>query len=440
MATECKIPNLGDNVDSGEVIALMVKEGDVIEKEAPIAELETGKATIEIPAEIAGKIVKMHISVGDSVKTGQLAMTVEAAADAPAEPAKAEPAKAEPVKTEPAKAEPEKTEPVKAEPPPPPAESAVSAPAVAPASSSGRVPVAAAPSVRKFAREIGVTLADVVGSGPNGRIHIEDVKAHAKKMLTESGFRPMTGGSLQMPALPDFGKWGDIEREKMNNVRKMTAQHMSLCWNVIPHVTQQDKADITRLEEARKRFARKAEAAGGKLTVTAILMKVVAAALKRFPQFNASVDMANEEIVYKKYIHIGVAVDTPKGLVVPVVRDVDRKNIVELAAALAEIAAKARDGKIAPADMQGGSFTISNLGGIGGSFFTPVVNHPEVAILGVGRGAREPVWVDGAFEPRLMLPLSLSYDHRLIDGADGARFIRWLVDALEEPLLVALEG
>lgn len=435
MATECKIPNLGDNVDSGEVIALMVKEGDVIEKDAPIAELETGKATIEIPAEVAGKIVKMHINVGDSVKTGQLAMTVEAAADAPAEPAKSEPAKAEPEKVEP---------------PPSPAAPAPSAPAAAPpaaptptaapASSSERVPVAAAPSVRKFAREIGVNLADVDGSGPHGRIHIEDVKAHAKKMLTEPGSRTMAGTSLPMPALPDFSKWGDIEREKMNNVRKMTAQHMSLCGNVIPHVTQQDKADITRLEEARKRFARKAEAAGGKLTVTAILMKVVAAALKRFPQFNASVDVANEEIVYKKYIHIGVAVDTPKGLVVPVVRDVDRKNIVELAAALAEIAAKARDGKIAPADMQGGSFTISNLGGIGGSFFTPVVNHPEVAILGVGRGAQEPVWVDGAFEPRLMLPLSLSYDHRLIDGADGARFIRWLVDALEEPLLVALEG
>jgi pyruvate dehydrogenase E2 component (dihydrolipoamide acetyltransferase) len=231
-----------------------------------------------------------------------------------------------------------------------------------------------------------------------------------------------------------------VEREAMNMVRKMTAQHMAACWSTIPHVTQHDQADITELENLRKRFAKKAEEAGGKLTMTAILLKVTAAALKVFPKFNASIDTAREEIIYKKYCHIGVAVDSPRGLLVPVLRDVDQKNIIELAVELSQVAQKVREGKIAPADLQGGTFTLSNLGGIGGGHFTPIVNYPEVAILGVGRGALEPVYLDGQFQPRLVLPLSLSYDHRLIDGADGARFLRWMVEAINEPLLLALEG
>jgi pyruvate dehydrogenase E2 component (dihydrolipoamide acetyltransferase) len=283
-------------------------------------------------------------------------------------------------------------------------------------------------------------IAQVAGSGPKGRITIDDIKAHAKSLLTQPGAPALTGGAIRVPPLPDFTKWGEVERERMNNVRKMTAQHMALCWGTIPHVTQHDKADITDLEKMRKRYAKKAEMSGGKLTLTAMLLKIVASALKVYPQFNASVDLANEELVLKKYINIGVAVDTPKGLVVPVVRDVDKKNIIELSVELTEIAEKSRDGKVSPNDMQGGTFTISNLGGIGGSFFTPIVNHPEVAILGVGRGAYESVYVDHEFVPRLMLPMSLSYDHRVIDGADGARFLRWIADAIQEPLLVAMEG
>lgn len=443
MATEFKIPNLGDNVDAGEVISVLVNEGDVISKDDPIAELETGKATIEVPSEVSGKIVKVHIKAGDSVAPGQVALTVEASEEdseaAPSKKTEEKPKEEEP----PPASKPEKPSQAEAPEAEKPAPASTPAPQSAPAatSSSGkRVPVAAAPSVRKFAREIGVPIGDVTGSGPKGRIQMADVKAHAKQLLSQPAGGSVAVGGVAAPPLPDFSQWGEVEREKMNNVRKMTAQHMAVCWGTIPHVTQQDKADITHIEQLRKQFARKAEAAGGKLTLTAILLKVTAAALKVYPQFNASVDLANEEVVLKKYIHIGVAVDTPKGLVVPVVRDVDQKSIIELSVELSQIAEKAREGKISPADMQGGTFTISNLGGIGGSHFTPIVNHPEVAILGVGRGAQEPIWMDGAFQPRLMLPLSLSYDHRVIDGADGARFIRWISEALQEPLLLALEG
>jgi len=240
--------------------------------------------------------------------------------------------------------------------------------------------------------------------------------------------------------LPDFSKWGEIEREPMSKVREKTATHLSGAWATVPHVTQFDKADITEMEKLRKQFAPKAEAEGGKLTMTAILLKICAAALRVFPQFNASVDMQNKEIVYKKYLNIGVAVDTDRGLLVPVIRDVDDKNIVDLSVELTQIAQKTRDRKLSLEEMQGGNFTISNLGGIGGTAFTPIVNAPEVAILGVSRSKYEPVYDNGKFEPRLMLPLSLSYDHRLIDGADGARFIRWVVEAIEQPFKIVLEG
>jgi pyruvate dehydrogenase E2 component (dihydrolipoamide acetyltransferase) len=447
MATPFKIPNLGDNVDAGEVISLFVKKGDTVQIDDPLMELETGKATIEVPADIAGTIASIEVAVGDSVTPGQAVMTIEAgegggAAPEPEPEPAAEPAPAAPAaeKTE-SKEEPAPTPaPAPAAPQAAPAAQPAPAAPAAPASYNGnRVPVAAAPSVRKFAREIGVDVERVTGTGEKGRISIDDVKAYAKQQLTQPQLAVAGGAPAALP-LPDFSQWGEVETQKMSGIRKVTAQHMARCWNTIPHVTQQEKADITQLEAARKRFGAKAEAAGGKLTLTAMLMKIVAAALKVYPQFNASVDTANESIVLKKYIHIGIAVDTPKGLVVPVVRDVNKKNIIELSAELAGIAAKARDGKISPDDMQGGSFTISNLGGIGGSFFTPIVNHPEVAILGVGRGAQEPVWNDSAFEPRLMLPLSLSYDHRVIDGADGARFIRWIAEAMQEPVLIALEG
>ena len=237
-----------------------------------------------------------------------------------------------------------------------------------------------------------------------------------------------------------MSRWGEVEREPMSNVRRLTAAHMARAWGTIPHVTQFDKADVTQLEIWRKDSASKAEKAGGKLTPTAIILKVAAAALKKYPQFCASIDVARSEVVIKKYCHIGIAVDTKRGLLVPVVRDVDRKNVIELSVELTELAEKTRTGKLSVEEMQGGCFTISNLGGIGGTSFTPIINAPEVAILGVARSRQEPVLVDGQFQPRTMMPLSLSYDHRLIDGADGARFLRWICEALENPFLIILEG
>ena len=305
-----------------------------------------------------------------------------------------------------------------------------------------REPVPAAPHVRRLARELGVDIHSVQGTGPGARISKDDVKAHAKTLITSAtaALRASPGARFAEPALPDFSKWGKIERVSMRGVRRKTAEHLREAWNTIPHVTQQDQADITELEQLRARFAPRAAEAGGKMTVTAIALKVCASALKIFPQFNASIDMAKEEIVYKQYINIGVAVDTDRGLLVPVVRDVDKKNIVELAAELTQFSKKARDKKLTPAEMEGGTFTITNLGGIGGTGFSPIVNHPEVAILGLSRSSMAPLWIDGKFEPRLVLPLSLSYDHRLIDGADAARFLRWIAEAIEQPFLLSVQG
>ena len=301
--------------------------------------------------------------------------------------------------------------------------------------------VPAAPSVRRLAREIGIDVAEVRGTGPGGRISADDVKAHSRALSSRRAAAPAAAGTQTEAApLPDFSKWGDVERKPMSNVRRVTARHMAGVWGTIPHVTQFDKADVTDLETWRRQYGKTVEASGGKLTPTAVAMKVAAAALSKFPAFNASIDVDSEEVVYKKYIHIGVAVDTERGLLVPVVRDVDRKNILELSVELTETSARARSGKLGIEEMQGGTFTISNLGGIGGTSFTPLVNAPEVAILGIARSSQEPVLVDGEFAPRLMMPLALSYDHRLIDGADGARFLRWFCDALENPFLLALGG
>ena len=289
-----------------------------------------------------------------------------------------------------------------------------------------------------MARELGVDINQVAGSDPSGRISIDDVKAHAKRLVAGAG---KTAGAAAEP-LPDFSRWGEVERQPMRAVRRKTAEHLSAAWQTIPHVTQCDLADITTLEDLRKKYAKQTEAAGGNLTVTAIAVKVVAAALRVFPQFNASIDMAADEIIVKKYINVGVAVDTDRGLLVPVIRNADRKNIVQLAVELAQLSEKARTRKISLEEMQGGTFSISNLGGIGGTYFTPIVNAPELAILGISRARFEPVWSKetGAFAPRLMLPLSLSYDHRAIDGADAIRFLRWVCEALEQPFLLSLQG
>jgi pyruvate dehydrogenase E2 component (dihydrolipoamide acetyltransferase) len=291
-----------------------------------------------------------------------------------------------------------------------------------------------------MARELGVDINSVTGTGSEGRISVEDVKAHAKSIIT-SGAGPSRAPAAGEP-LPDFSRWGDIERRPLRGVRRKTAEHLASAWATVAHVTQHDLVDITGLEELRKRFAKKAEQAGGNLTITAIAVKVVASALHVFPQFNSSLDLTANELVLKKYVHIGIAVDTEHGLLVPVIRDADRKNILQLANEIAVLSEKARARKLTIEEMQGGCFSLSNLGGIGGSFFTPIVNAPEVAILGISRAKMEPVWnkETGQFVPRLMLPVSLSYDHRVIDGADAVRFLRWVAEALEQPFLLALEG
>lgn len=440
MSFEFKLPELGENITTATIVGVLVNVGDQIESGQPVLELETDKAVLEVPSDVGGTVTAVHVKAGEEIGIGQLLLTLEEGAAAEAAPAEEPAAEAAPVEASKAAAKPaapaEPAKPAAEKPAEEPAKSAPEpAPAPEPAAPGEAAP--AAPSVRRFARELGVEVADVAGSGPSGRVTIEDVKAHVR---AGAGSVATRNAAPAAAPLPDFSKWGPVEREKMSNVRRATARNMSQSWPTIPMVTQFDKADITELEQLRAQYGKRAEAAGGKLTPTAIILKVVAAALKRFPQFNASIDMANEEIVTKQYVHVGVAVDTDRGLLVPVLRDVDQKNVIQLAVELGQIAQKARDRKLGLEDMQGGCFTISNLGGIGGTGFTPLVNGPEVAILGVSRGSVEPVWVDGQWQPRLMLPLSLTYDHRLIDGADGARFLRWVCEALEKPFLLMLEG
>jgi pyruvate dehydrogenase E2 component (dihydrolipoamide acetyltransferase) len=416
-------------------------------------ELETDKAVVEVPSSVSGVVKEIKVKEGEKIKVGQVIFTLEGGAPR-AEAPRPQTAPVEHVSGQhgarlafqaairaEGKTEEEALPPDQPQAPVP----AFSMPAQLDkvAGSEHRQPVPAAPHVRRLAREIGVDIYDVKGSGPGGRISEDDVKAHAKSVLASAATAVSSApraGHFAQPQLPDFAKWGKIERVSMRGVRRKTAEHLAEAWNTIPHVTQHDRADITELEQLRARFAPKAEEAGGKMTVTAIALKVCAAALKVFPQFNASIDLEKEEIVYKQYINIGVAADTDRGLLVPVIRDVDKQNIVELAVQLSQLSRKARDKKLAPSDMEGGTFTITNLGGIGGIGFTPIVNFPEVAILGISRSRMEPEWINGKFEPRLILPLSLSYDHRLIDGADAARFLRWISEAFEQPFLLSVQG
>ena len=428
---EFKLPELGENIESAEVVKVLVKVGDNVAEDQILVEIETDKATVEVPAEFSGTVKEVRIKAGETAKVGDVILVVESG-DVKVEEVKEEPKIDTKVDKTPEPIS-KKEEAVK---------SVEAKPSATPVKKSFPSKIApAAPSVRRFAREIGIDINEVSGTGQSGRISTEDVKRFSKTLNEKirSGGSGLAIG-IKQEKLPDFSKWGSIRKEKMSNVRKKTAEHLSYAWATIPHVTQFDKADITDLEKLRKQFGKRAEANGAKLTVTAIMMKVVAAALKVFPQFNSSIDMDSKEIIFKDYYNIGIAVDTEKGLIVPVVRDADKKNILELASDLTEISVKARDKKVTIEDMQGATFTISNLGGIGGTSFTPIVNSPEVAILGVSRGSYEPVYKDGEFVPRLMLPLSLSYDHRIIDGADAARFIRWVVTALEEPFLLSLEG
>jgi pyruvate dehydrogenase E2 component (dihydrolipoamide acetyltransferase) len=448
MAVEFTLPELGENVEKGDVVRVLVAVGDVVGKDQPLLELETDKATIEVPSNVSGTVTEIRVKAGDKVSPGQSVLLVDADGDGGAAPARDAP-KAE------AGGQTEGAPPEAAKAAPPrrgeaPKDAAQKEPTAArqdesrkrdkadnsrqaagepttPPGPASEVP--AAPSVRRYARELGVAIGDVPGTGPGGRIGQDDVKGHVRNVLAGpgSGMRGAAG------PLPDFSRWGEVEARPMSNIRRKTAQHLTAAWQA-PHVTQHEKADITALEAFRTAYGERVEKAGGKLTVTAIFIKIAALAIDRFPQFASSADMANEAIVYKHYRHIGVAVDTPNGLLVPVIRDADRKTLTEIAVELGEVSQKARDRKLSLDDMSGGVFSISNLGGIGGSHFTPIINQPEVAILGVSRSTIEPVWRDGEFVPREMLPLSLSYDHRVIDGADAARFIRFIAEAVERPL------
>lgn len=427
---ELKLPDLGDNVASAVVVGVLIKEGDTVAAGQPVLELETDKAVMEAPASEGGTVSKVMVKAGDEVKSGQVIAMLGGVAAAPAPAAEA---------------------PKPAPAPTPAPAPATPAPAAAPATSAKPAPVAAAPagqrklipaapSVRRLAREMGINLMDVMGSGPAHRISESDVKRFATGEVAPAP----TTSAAPAPAmpLPDFTKFGPVRREAMSGIRRATVRSMAQAWSTIPMVTQFDKADITEMEALRKKIGPRAEKRDAKVTMTAILLKIAAAALKQFPKFNASIDTATNEVIFKDYIHISVAVDTPTGLLVPVIRDVDKKGVITLAAELGAIAAKARDRKLTSEEMQGASFTISNLGGIGGTGFTPIVNWPEVAIMGVSRSSMEPVWnaEKNAFEPRNIMPFSLSYDHRLIDGADAARFCRFVAEMLEDPFLLGFEG
>jgi pyruvate dehydrogenase E2 component (dihydrolipoamide acetyltransferase) len=437
MITEFRLPELGENVEGGDVSKVMVQTGDNVKEGQSLLELETDKAAIEVPSPTAGIVQEVRVRAGAKAKVGEVIFIIESGTAPPIPPRAATPAASLEI--------PSKAEVI------PPAAIAPKTKRSATPLKKGEPPVIlpemsgplklapAAPSVRRLAREIGVDINLVKGSGPAGRISETDVKAFAKKKLSEP-VSVVVGGPIASFSLPDFGKWGEIDLVPMTSIRRKTAEHLAGAWATIPQVTQFDSADISELEQFRQKYSSRAEKAGGKLTVTAILLKVVASALKVFPQFNASIDMAKNEIIYKKYFNIGVAVDTERGLLVPVIRDVERKNILDLALELAQMAEKTRQRKLTLEEMQGGCFTITNLGGIGGTHFSPIVNSPEVAILGVSRSSLQPGYQNGVMVPKLMLPLSLSYDHRLIDGADGARFLRWVADAVQNPFLLMLEG
>ncbi len=456
-----KIPELGENIVSGDVTRVLVGVGDTIELEQPVLELETDKATIEVPSSVAGVVKAIKVKAGDKVQVGAVVLTVERAAAPAAGAAASRPAPARPVPPQEPKAPaatPAEAEAVVPQADAHPAQAGgpsrvvqmpVRAQAEGPATERRRA-APASPAVRRLAREIGVDVNEVAGTGPNGRVTQADVKEHARRILSSVG---TAGGGAPQAAraarpLPDFTRWGDVDRQPWTNIRRATSEHLSYAWTTIPHVTQFDKADVTELEALRRRYKEQVAAAGGNLTVTAMLVRILATAVRKFPQFNASLDLERGEIVYKQYVSVGVAVDTDRGLLVPVVRDADTKNLTEIAVEIQQAAQKARDRKLSVEDMSGGGITISNLGGIGGTYFTPIVNWPEVAILGVSRGRTEPVWRppadsghdEGRWEPRPMLPLSLSYDHRVIDGADAMRFLRWVVEAIEQPFLLSLVG
>ena len=435
MKKEVKIPEIAENVETAIVAGILVSEGDKVTEDQSLVEIETDKATTDLPAPVAGVIAEIKVKEGDEVKVDQVIMIIETKAE---EEKEKEPEKKDEdgEKTEDKKEENEEEESdtseseedddddQEEEKESEPEEESKDSKSEDQKKDLSDIP--ASPSVRRLARELDVDLTKIKGTGPGNRITAEDVKSGEK---SES-----KTGQKQVAELPDFSKWGNTNAEDMTTIRKITAKNVSQSWSSVPHVTQFDEADITDIENFRKENAEKFEKQGAKLTLTAILLKIAGFALQKFPRFNASIDTENDKIIYKRYFNIGIAADTPQGLLVPVVQDVNQKSLLQLASKIGELAEKARNKKLSPEEMQGGNFTISNLGGIGGTAFTPIVLPPQVAILGVSRASYKPVYnEDDQPQKRLILPLSLSYDHRVIDGADGARFLRWICDVLENP-------
>ena len=423
---EVKVPDIGD-FDEVEIIEVLVSVGDQVAEEDSLITVESDKATMEIPSSHAGTVKEVKVNVGDKIAEGGLVVVLEtsgAAAEVPKEePAKEEPKQEAPVVEEAAK------------PAPAPAAKVEQKPSPTANINPERFKNAhASPAVRKFARNLGVDLDKVNGSGRNARIVKEDVEAFVKKTMTSGGASASGGAALGVEPMPDidFSQWGEVETKPLSKINKLTGKFLHRNWVTIPHVTQFDEADITSLEAFRKQSNKEYEKEGVKFTLLSFIMKAVAAGLKKYPRFNSSLDASGENLIMKNYFHIGIAVDTPDGLVVPVVRDVDKKSIVDISIELREISIKARDKKLKPSDMQGGCMSISSLGGIGGTKFTPIVNAPEVAILGVSKADMKPVWNGSEFEPKLMCPLSLSYDHRVVDGADGARFVTYISQLLAD--------
>jgi pyruvate dehydrogenase E2 component (dihydrolipoyllysine-residue acetyltransferase) len=454
---EVKVPDIGDFKDV-PVIEILVKPGDAVKKEDSLVTLESDKATMEVPSPTAGTLKELKVKVGDKVSQGTLIALLDAgeAAASTQAPAAAPAAKTaepdaprkadQPVQDKPQPSPqlaPQKADTVVVIPPLEPPGKAQTTQAPSPAQPSYEEgaghPAHASPGVRRFARELGVDLARVRGSGPKGRILKDDIQGFVKSALAAGaagGAAPAAGGGFAMPGLPawpkvDFAKFGPVEAQPLTRIQKISGPALARNWVMIPHVTQFDEADVTELDAFRARINEENAKAGVKVTPLAFLIKAVVAALKKFPSFNSSLD--GDNLVLKRYWHIGFAADTPNGLVVPVIRDADKKGVIEIARESSELAAKAREGKLGPADMQGGTFSISSLGGIGGTAFTPIINAPEVAILGVSRTATKPVWNGKEFAPRQMLPLSLSYDHRVIDGASAARFITYLSQVIADP-------
>lgn len=430
---ELKVPDIGD-FEAVEIIEVLVAVGDSIDENQEVITVESDKAMMEIPASQAGVIKEMKVAVGDKVSEGTVIAMLEVAegASSAKEEAKAEEKTEKPAAAAPAENTQPKPE-TKVEASPavntPPAEAIP----YAPDNKSGIRRAHASPSVRRFARDLGVVLTSVSGTGPKGRVTKEDVQSYVKQVMTAPAAAPAQSGSA-IPSVPvvNFEQFGDVETQEMSRIKKISGKHLHACWLNIPHVTQFDEADITELDAFRKENKDMAAKKGVNLTPLVFIMKAVVACLKQFPEFNASLSEDKESLILKNYYNLGVAVDTPNGLMVPVIKDVDKKGFLELAGELGDISARAREGSLTAKDLQGGTFSISSLGGIGGQFFTPIVNAPEVAILGVSRHQMKPVWNGKEFVPRLMLPLSVSYDHRVIDGAAGARFTVMLSQMLSD--------